>query len=137
MWRGIKISNKISNMLVGYCRLIFHISMLVGFGYVYTYTPFNVFLYPHLYLGITKTIQKNIYPHFCHQVSVHDIVFKAPIVRGEASGETNKRSLVFFLGAVKDMTPEESRRFDGRGFSKGLKSAKKEGQILTIDIMYC
>ena len=45
-------------MLVGYCRLIFHISMLVGFGYVYTYTPFNVFLYPHFYLGITKTIQK-------------------------------------------------------------------------------
>lgn len=25
------------------------------------------------------------------------------------AGETNKRSLVFFLGAVKDMTPEESR----------------------------
>ena len=26
-----------------------------------------------------------------------------------APGEASKRSLVFFLGAVKDMTPEESR----------------------------
>ena len=53
---------KIRNMLVGYCRLNFH----VGCCCLYStdISPFNVFLYPHFYLGITKTIQNTYISSF-------------------------------------------------------------------------